>query len=130
MERVRKGLILKTLERCRSMSQGRRKLTLRLAPVGCLCVRVGPGKERFLIKMECVNHPLFRVLLEEAETEYGYAHEGPLELPCEVDLFQRLLWEIEQEEGSPLGRNCVGGYGGYQLLTPRRTPMVCRVQSR
>ncbi|MQL88275.1 hypothetical protein Taro_020835 [Colocasia esculenta] len=144
MEKAKKGLILKTWERCRSMGQTRRppgavpKTTSwarppeerrrRAVPEGCLCVLVGPEKERILIRMEHVNHPLFRELLEEAETEYGYANDGPLELPCEVGLFQALLWEIEQEEATRRGCNISGAYGGYQLISPRRSLLVYRIQ--
>uniref|UniRef100_A0A1D1ZLC9 Indole-3-acetic acid-induced protein ARG7 n=1 Tax=Anthurium amnicola TaxID=1678845 RepID=A0A1D1ZLC9_9ARAE len=139
----KRGLILKTWQRCRSIGRGQRPPPMartkswpgpsekgRVAPEGCLCVRVGAGKERFLIKMEYVNHPVFKTLLEEAEMEYGYANEGPLELPCDVDLFQSLLFEIEQDEAARPGCNFARGHGAYQLLSPARTPMVCRPAQR
>lgn len=149
MEKAKRGLILKTWERCRSIGRGGRKSPglganlpsspktkswprtsekRRVAPEGCLSVCVGAEKEKFLIKMEYVNHPLFKMLLDEAEMEYGYANEGPLELPCEVDLFHSLLWEIEQDEIARPGCNLARVHGAYQLLSPSRTPMVYRVQ--
>lgn len=153
METTKRSLILKTWKRCRSLGRGGRRPPAtgggggdvpplpktkswprpsekhRVAPEGCLSVCVGAEKERFLIKMEYVNHPLFKMLLDEAEMEYGYANEGPLELPCEVDLFQSLLWEIEQDEiARRPGCNFARGHGVYQLVSPSRTPMVYRVQ--
>lgn len=119
----KKGLIIKTWERCTSMggrnsssglprglarkskswprleaspddneTHGRKR---RVAPEGCFSVYVGPQKERFVIKTEYVNHPLFKVLLEEAELEYGYNSKGPLALPCNVDFFVKVLVEMD-----------------------------------
>ncbi|KAI3452561.1 hypothetical protein Pfo_009225 [Paulownia fortunei] len=72
----------------------------RVAPEGCFSIYVGPQKQRFLIKTEYVNHPLFKMLLEEAESEYGYSSEGPLALPCEVDHFIKVLMEMDCEENN------------------------------
>ncbi|KAG0465512.1 hypothetical protein HPP92_019676 [Vanilla planifolia] len=87
-----KGLVSKTLLRWR---RGRQEA---ISPVGWVAVRVGPGKERFLVRTEWMNHRLFRDLLDEAEREYGYATIGPLELPCSVELFRWVLWEVDQDE--------------------------------
>ncbi|GJM98332.1 hypothetical protein PR202_ga15328 [Eleusine coracana subsp. coracana] len=93
MEKGRKlGLIMKTLDRCRS--SGRRN---KPAPEGCFTVTVGEGRQRFVIRTACVNHPLFRALLEEAEEEFGYAAAGPLALPCDADEFVRVLEQIEED---------------------------------
>lgn len=147
MERTKRSLILKTWERCRSIDRGKKPSPAdghfppspearlrrgisekrRVAPEGCLSVCVGSEKVKFLIKMDYVNHPLFKLLLDEAEMEYGYANEGPLVLPCDVELFQSLLWEIEQDAIARPGCNFAKG-GVYQLLSPSRTPMVFRVQ--
>ena len=67
-------------------------------PHGCLCVYVGPDRQRFVIKIKIFNHPLFKTLLEDVENEYGYRNDGPLWLPCDVDLFCEALVEIESAE--------------------------------
>ncbi|GFP91612.1 indole-3-acetic acid-induced protein arg7 [Phtheirospermum japonicum] len=99
-------------------------------PNGCFSVHVGPEKQRFVIKTEFANHPLFRMLLEDAELEYGFKNEGPLHLPCDVDLFYKVL--AEMDSGDQFDRDACGyGYGcsspflarsrsshGYGLLTP------------
>ncbi|CAK9181468.1 unnamed protein product [Ilex paraguariensis] len=59
---------------------------------------VGEETERFVIKIEYANHPLFKILLEDAEMEYGFNSEGPILLPCEVDLFYKVLAEMDNEE--------------------------------
>ncbi|KAJ8759232.1 hypothetical protein K2173_006925 [Erythroxylum novogranatense] len=138
------NLIVETWERCKSLGRGSKR-TLRLtrkskswprieasleddrkskrnrqvAPEGCFSVYVGPQKQRFVIKTEYANHPLFKVLLEEAESEYGYNPEGPLALPCNVDIFCRVLVAMD-DDGDETHRGC--GFpknrGSYQLLSP------------
>lgn len=118
-----KGLIQKALERCRIRS---RRRTVGMPPEGCLSVCVGPARERLMVRTEWLNHPLFKELLEEAEMEFGYATAGPLELPCDVALFRRVLWEVEQEAEqqlfSPRCNFAIGhaAAGYFQLLSPVR----------
>ncbi|KAK4773531.1 hypothetical protein SAY87_028550 [Trapa incisa] len=101
-------------------SKGKHKV----APQGCFSVYVGPHKQRFVVKTEYANHPLFRTLLEEAETEYGYNNTGPLELPCDVEVFRGVLMELDSDDG--VGRpksGCGVAYGGGRLGANRlRTP--------
>ncbi|GAU45735.1 hypothetical protein TSUD_77600 [Trifolium subterraneum] len=67
-------------------------------PNGCLCVYVGSERQRFVIKIKIFNHPLFKTFLEDVENEYGYTNDGPLWLPCHVDLFCEALVEIESDD--------------------------------
>ncbi|KAK9276944.1 hypothetical protein L1049_006482 [Liquidambar formosana] len=97
-----------------------------VAPEGCFSVYVGPQKQRFVIKTEYANHPLFKMLLEEAELEYGYNSEGPLALPCNVDLFCKVLAEMDSDEIRPAGCSFAKGYGSYRPLCP--SPMVAMNQ--
>ncbi|KAL3500984.1 hypothetical protein ACH5RR_035433 [Cinchona calisaya] len=148
-EKGKKGLILKTWERCRSFggigrkssSRSRRAAKLkskslpgfdataevdqkrakgtRVAPEGYFSVYVGADKQRFVIKTDCLNHSLFKMLLEEAESEYGYTSEGPLELPCDVDIFIKVLAEMDCDEIHP---RCSFSktYSSYHLLSSPR----------
>ena len=121
----------KTLSKSKSCHQ--------IDPEGCFSVYVGPERQRFVIKTKCLNHPLFKLLLEDAEMEYGYNCEGPLLIPCEVDLFYKVLAEMERKEIEPiscglgyglcspfnsarrLGQSDMArGWGSYGLLTPSR----------
>jgi SAUR family protein len=115
------GLIMKTLDRCRS---GRRKPM----PEGCFTVYVGEARQRFVIRTEFVNHPLFRTLLEEAEEAFGYAAAGPLTLPCDADEFVRVLEQIEEDKTSGEAL-AVTSYGlvrstSYQQLASNRSRLV------
>ncbi|XP_022748947.1 auxin-responsive protein SAUR32-like [Durio zibethinus] len=147
----RKGnLIIKTWERCKSIGRGRKgsssgntralykkskswppmdasleeeKRTRKnqVAPEGCFSVYVGAHKQRFVIKTEYANHPLFKILLDEAESEYGFDSEGPLVLPCNVDLFCKVLLVMEDGDSKiRQGCNFAKGYSLYRLLTPPR----------
>lgn len=69
-----------------------------VAPHGYLAVYVGPDRSRFVIKTESVNHPLFRMLLDDAEREYGFDFAGPLTLPCEVAVFRSILGALSSTD--------------------------------
>ncbi|KEH20995.1 putative small auxin-up RNA [Medicago truncatula] len=84
-------------------SHKKQKDSTKKPPHGCLCVYVGPERQRFVIKIKIFNHPLFKTLLEDVENEYGYRNDGPLWLPCDVDLFCEALVEIESAEDHDLG---------------------------
>ena len=103
------------LERCLSSKKtGRGREP---PPEGCLAVYVGAARERFVVRAECVNHRLFRALLEEAEEARGpycYAPDGPLELPCDAAAFARAVEAIERdmaEERTAVG--CGGARAGH-----------------
>ncbi|XP_022148913.1 auxin-responsive protein SAUR71-like [Momordica charantia] len=140
-----KGLILKTWERCKSIGRGRRssasggikrfltrktkswprleaeeaaeekRRRRRVAPEGCFTVYVGAERQRFVVKTESANHPLFRMLLEEAEAEYGFNSQAPLWLPCHVDSFYRVLTEMDAAD---LRRGYPKRLGSYHQLSP------------
>ncbi|WOH07078.1 hypothetical protein DCAR_0626507 [Daucus carota subsp. sativus] len=71
---------------------------------GCIAVQVGLEEEleasRFVIPISYLYNPLFRQLLDRAHEVYGYHVSGPLKLPCSVDEFVHLRWQIEKESGS------------------------------
>ncbi|XP_057767551.1 auxin-responsive protein SAUR71-like [Salvia miltiorrhiza] len=103
-EKKKASSILKKLERCVRMNPRKMEKSKswsgggerrRAAAAGCFSVYVGPERQRFVIKTGFVNHPLFKMLLEDAELEYGFSSDGPLLLPCHVDLFCELLAEME-----------------------------------
>ncbi|CAL9753852.1 unnamed protein product, partial [Musa acuminata subsp. burmannicoides] len=78
-------------------------------PKGFLAVRVGEEMKRFVIPTTYLHHHAFRVLLGEAEEEFGFQQEGALRMPCEVAAFERTLEVVQQQKkqrfcwGSPSG---------------------------
>ncbi|KAL2326742.1 hypothetical protein Fmac_020169 [Flemingia macrophylla] len=67
-------------------------------PKGYLAVYVGSELRRFIIPTSYLSHHLFKVLLEKAEEEFGFDHDGGLTLPCEIETFKYLLKCIENEQ--------------------------------
>ncbi|XVE53926.1 hypothetical protein DITRI_Ditri03aG0041400 [Diplodiscus trichospermus] len=64
-------------------------------PKGYLAVYVGQELRRFIIPTSYLSHHVFKILLEKAEEEFGYDHNGGLTLPCEIETFKYLLKCIE-----------------------------------
>ncbi|CAL1355096.1 unnamed protein product [Linum trigynum] len=106
----KRNLIVQTWARCKSLGKAaggsaeteakrqRRRKKGQVAPEGCFTVYVGEEKQRFVVKTEYANHPMFRVLLEEAESEFGYNPEGPLLLPCDVACFWKVLVAMDSAD--------------------------------
>ncbi|XP_047096511.1 auxin-responsive protein SAUR32-like [Lolium rigidum] len=72
------------------------------APKGCVTVRVGAEGEdqrRFAVPLGHLSHPLFAALLEEAEREYGFRHQGAIAIPCRVDRFVHVEQLIDRDLG-------------------------------
>ncbi|KAJ7560679.1 hypothetical protein O6H91_04G140200 [Diphasiastrum complanatum] len=67
-------------------------------PLGHFAVYVGRERQRFVIATECLSHKLFKDLLARSEKEFGFEYSGGLIIPCEVELFERLLWLLNSKD--------------------------------
>ncbi|RCV11809.1 hypothetical protein SETIT_2G216400v2 [Setaria italica] len=67
-------------------------------PRGYCPVYVGPEQRRFVIPTTYLAHPVFRLLLEKAEEEFGFRHEGALAIPCETEAFKYILQCVERHD--------------------------------
>lgn len=67
-------------------------------PEGCLAVYVGPEMRRFVIQASFLYKQVFRELLRRSEEEYGFEFEGGLRIPCEIGVFEKLLWQLKTDE--------------------------------
>ncbi|VAI32543.1 unnamed protein product [Triticum turgidum subsp. durum] len=67
-------------------------------PRGYCPVYVGPEQRRFVIPTSYLGHPVFRLLLEKAEEEFGFRHEGALAIPCETEAFKYILQCVERHD--------------------------------
>lgn len=69
-------------------------------PEGHVPVHVGEGSdgeaERFLVRAELLGRPALAHLLGRAAQEYGYAHQGPLKIPCSPAAFRRALATLDE----------------------------------
>ncbi|XP_034673960.1 auxin-responsive protein SAUR36-like [Vitis riparia] len=133
--RAKKSILIIPVSPSKTSEVGKPKKKSPMPPKGYFPVYVGDQKQRFVIKTQLANHPLFKMLLEEAELEYGYSNGGPVLLPCDVDTFYEVLAEMESggaQESSPRGGTfsflspsprpgcgeMAEGYGHYSLLSP------------
>lgn len=64
-------------------------------PRGYLAVYVVPELRRFIIPTSYLSDPLFKVLLQKTEEEFGFDHSGGLTIPCEIETFKYLLQCME-----------------------------------
>lgn len=77
-------------------------------PKGYVPVYVGPEHRRFVIPTRYLGLPVFKLLLEKAEEEFGFDHKGALTLPCEIETFKYILQCMERhqegliDDGKPL----------------------------
>ncbi|KAL1298674.1 hypothetical protein HN51_042982 [Arachis hypogaea] len=53
--------------------------------------------KRLVMPLSCLRNPAFLRLLEQAEEEYGFDHEGALTIPCTPSQLQRILL-LEQQQ--------------------------------
>ncbi|KAK3001916.1 hypothetical protein RJ639_021155 [Escallonia herrerae] len=67
-------------------------------PKGYLAVYVGLELRRFIIPTSYLSDPLFKVLLEKVEEEFGFDHSGGLTIPCEIETFKYLLKCMENHQ--------------------------------
>lgn len=61
--------------------------------------KLGEELQKFVIPIWYLRHPQFVGLLDLAGEVYGYHADGPLRLPCSVDDFIHLRWQIDREHG-------------------------------
>lgn len=57
-------------------------------------VYVGKSRRRYLISSDIVENPLFRELAERS----GDQNDAVINVPCEVVLFEHLLWMLENAD--------------------------------
>ncbi|RZC90868.1 hypothetical protein C5167_028700 [Papaver somniferum] len=64
-------------------------------PTGTLALYVGEERQRFIVPTGFLSHPLFKMLLEKTQAEYGYEQRNGLVIPCSVSTFEEVVSVIE-----------------------------------
>ncbi|KAK7258464.1 hypothetical protein RIF29_24042 [Crotalaria pallida] len=79
-------------------------------PKGCLAIKVGQGEDqqKITVPVMYLNHPLFAQLLKEAEEEYGFAQQGNITIPCQVEEFKYVQDLIHRERSLQDNHHLVG----------------------
>ena len=72
---------------------------------GHFAVYTKEGK-RFAVPIDFLNHPIFKVLLEIAEEEFGTTAHGPLQVPCEEE-FMEYIFTLLRKNPSPEAENAL-----------------------
>lgn len=65
----------------------------------------GQEPKRFVVPLNSLTHPPFLRLLEQAAEEYGFDHEGALEIPCRPSELESILaeqWQQDRDAGLAL----------------------------
>ena len=66
-------------------------------PEGSLAVYVGHERKRFVIPIPYLTNSVFQALLEKSAEEFGFRYEGGLRIACTPNVFENLLWWLQQE---------------------------------
>ncbi|GFY81552.1 SAUR-like auxin-responsive protein family [Actinidia rufa] len=68
-------------------------------PKGYVAIKVGQGpqQQRVVVPVMYLNHPLFMLLLKEAEEEFGFDQKGTITIPCHVEEFRYVQAMIDKE---------------------------------
>lgn len=83
------------------MAKSGEKKSMKEIPKGYMAIKVGEEgkeKERIVVPVIYLNHPLFSGLLKQAEEEYGFAHKGTITIPCHLDHFRYVQGLIDREK--------------------------------
>ncbi|XLS44603.1 hypothetical protein HN51_001468 [Arachis hypogaea] len=70
---------------------------IEVVPKGHMAIYVGEWegeKQRVLVPVTHLNHPLLGKLLEKAEKVYGFDHPGVITIPCGISEFQKVQQNI------------------------------------
>ncbi|KAM3326805.1 auxin-responsive protein SAUR50-like [Capsicum chacoense] len=59
-------------------------------PKGHFAVYVGENRTRSIVPISILSRFEFRVLLQQAEEEFGFNHDMGLTIPCNEDFFESL----------------------------------------
>lgn len=68
-------------------------------PTGFFALYVGEERQRYVVPTSYLSHPLFKILLEKAYNEFGFAQKNGLAVPCSVSTFQEVVNAIECNNG-------------------------------
>ncbi|CAE5958055.1 unnamed protein product [Arabidopsis arenosa] len=76
---------------------------------------------RFVLPLDYLKHPIFQVLLEMAEEEFGSTICGPLQVPCDGGLMDHILMLLRNRNLSDHDDD--GGDDGVKKMNQDVSPM-------
>ncbi|KAK7268014.1 hypothetical protein RIF29_20696 [Crotalaria pallida] len=75
-------------------------LTTPTTPTGFFALYVGDERQRYVVPTSYLSHPLFKMLLEKAYDEFGFAQRNGLVVPCSVSSFEEVVNAVECNKGN------------------------------
>ncbi|AED98192.1 unnamed protein product [Arabidopsis thaliana] len=63
-------------------------------PKGHFVVYVGHSRSRHVIPISFLTHPIFQMLLQQSEEEFGFFQDNGLTIPCDEHFFRALISSI------------------------------------
>ncbi|KAJ0253625.1 SAUR-like auxin-responsive protein family [Hirschfeldia incana] len=79
------------LKRCSTLlKKGKEDVPMK----GHFAVYVGKSRARHVIPITLLNHPIFQMMLQEAEEEFGFRQERGITIPCDQNIFLFLVDSI------------------------------------
>ncbi|KAF8080438.1 hypothetical protein N665_0944s0003 [Sinapis alba] len=60
-------------------------------PKGHFVVYVGENRVRYVLHVSFLTRPEFKLLLQQAEEEFGFDHDMGLTIPCEEVVFKSII---------------------------------------
>ncbi|CAA7056977.1 unnamed protein product [Microthlaspi erraticum] len=98
VERLSSGKGLKQmLKRCSSLgkkSNVQVNVHFNGVPKGHFVVYVGHSRTRHVIPISFLTHPIFQMLLQQSEEEFGFYQDNGLTIPCDEHFFGNLISSI------------------------------------
>ncbi|KFK28299.1 hypothetical protein AALP_AA8G498200 [Arabis alpina] len=96
VERLSSGKGLKKmLKRCSSLGKKSNvDVNFNGVPKGHFVVYVGHSRSRHVIPISFLTHPIFQILLQQSEEEFGFCQDSGLVIPCDEHFFQSLISSI------------------------------------
>ncbi|KAI3514243.1 hypothetical protein L1887_12562 [Cichorium endivia] len=68
-------------------------------PTGFFTLYIGEERQRFVVPMGYLSHPLFKMMLEKSAEEFGFGQKNGLVVPCSVNAFQEVVSVVESSNG-------------------------------
>ncbi|KAF8027682.1 hypothetical protein BT93_E0559 [Corymbia citriodora subsp. variegata] len=75
--------------------------SVNLADEGCFVI-YSIDRRRFMVPSACLGSRVFQKLLEMSEEEYGLPRDGPIVMPCDSTLLEKVVTLIRQGESKNL----------------------------
>ncbi|CAL9245214.1 unnamed protein product [Arabidopsis halleri] len=95
VERGSGKALKKMLKRCSSLGKKSNvDVNFNGVPKGHFVVYVGHSRSRHVIPISFLTHPIFQMLLQQSEEEFGFFQDNGLTIPCDEHFFRSLISSI------------------------------------